>query len=85
MSYRTPAFFLTPLKVSSSDAPYGLQLELGFTAFNDRLAPQSLPQHINISAKITLFTQEEALASVVELRALANAIEDYAPRLRSEE
>jgi hypothetical protein len=82
MSYRTNTFAHTPLRVSTSDAPYGLQLELAFTAFNDRIRPQSLPQHLTIDARVTLFTQEEATATVAELRSMADAIEAYAPKLK---
>lgn len=82
MSYTTSVFSACPLSVTSSDAPYGLQLGMEFRAFDDQLHPLPLPQHMRISAKVTVCTQKEAEGIVAELRAVADAIEAYAPKLR---
>ena len=81
MSYSTSPFAASPLHVTSSDAPYGLQLGMEFRAFNDQVRPLPLPQHMSISAKVTIHTQEEAKGVIAELRAVADAIEAYAPKL----
>lgn len=84
MSYRTSPFSPLALRVSSSDAPYGLQLEMAFKTFNGEVLPATCQQHLEVSSRITLRSREAARQAVSELRALADAVEAYIPNLKLE-
>lgn len=81
MTYATSPFSPIPLRVSSSDAPYGIVLEFEFRSFNGEILPASCPQFIGVTSRVTLHTREVATQAVEELRALADSIEAYIPTL----
>ena len=81
MTYSTSPFSPIPFRVASADAPYGIAVEIGFRAFNGEVVPASTPQHLGVTSRVTLHTQEVAAHAVAELRALAHSIEAYIPNL----
>ena len=81
MTYSTSPFSAIPIRVSSADAPYGIQLEFSFRSFNGEVLPASCPQHLGITGNLTLLTREVATRAVAELRALADSIEAFIPKL----
>lgn len=81
MSYATSPFSPIPIRLASSDAPYGIHLEFSFKSFNGEVLPASCPQFLGVTGTVTLRTREVATQAVAELRTLAGCIEAFIPKL----
>lgn len=84
MTYFTSPFSRLPFRVRTSDAPYVVNLEISFRAFNGDTLSSDESQFSCISATIHIRTQEAARGVVDELRAAADSIEAFLPNITVE-
>lgn len=82
MSHRTD-FTRIPLRVSSSDAPYGVSVTFSLQSYSGpKRHADDMFQSIHATATAMVERRDVAEEFVAELRALADDIESYIPNLR---
>lgn len=85
MTYKTDPFSRLPIRVSTSDSPYNLVVEVEFSAFDGRTTDKvDYSQHLNIKSTVNVRTRSAAQGIVDELREAANDIERYMPNMNEE-
>lgn len=85
MTYKTDPFSCLPIRVSTSDSPYNLVVEIEFSAFDGNTIDKSdFSQHFNIKSSINVRTRSAAQGIVDELREVANDIERYMPNMNED-
>ena len=81
MTYETNPFSRLPIKVITSDAPYRIQLEVGLNQCLDMPTVEDTYQALRIQATVHVHSRKEALGLAAELRAAADSIEAFAPKM----
>lgn len=85
MTYKTDPFLRLPIRVSTSDSPYNLVVEIEFSAFDGRTIDKSdYSQHLNIRSSVSVRTRSAAQGIIDELREAANDIERYMPNMNED-